>query len=105
LLLAYTGVQPAGTFRRETQAQCVAVGDGIDFEKSLLNPVVRHAHLPEGYSEFDFRDPKIWREGDVYYMVAANRQEERQHPHSRRELLPQASTSMTTRQRSPRPGS
>jgi beta-fructofuranosidase len=40
--------------------------------------VVRHAHLPEGYSEFDFRDPKIWREGGVYYMVAANRQEERQ---------------------------
>ena len=77
LMLCYTGVQPAGTFRRETQSQCVAFGDGTDFEKSMLNPVVRHAHLPEGYSEFDFRDPKIWREDGVYRMVAGNRHAER----------------------------
>ena len=79
LLLCYTGVQPAGTFRRETQAQCIAVGDGKDFEKSLLNPVIRHAHLPEGYSAFDFRDPKIWAEADgTYRAVVANRHEARQ---------------------------
>ena len=78
LMLCYTGVQPAGTFRRETQAQCVAFGDGKDFEKSLLNPVIRHAHLPEGYSEFDFRDPKVWRENNVYRMAVANRHEEKQ---------------------------
>ena len=79
LMLAYTGVQPAGTFRRETQAQCVAVGNGTDFEKSLLNPVIRHAHMPEGYSEFDFRDPKMWMEEDgTLRMVVANRHEERQ---------------------------
>ena len=79
LLLAYTGVQPAGTFRRETQAQCVAVGDGMDFEKSLLNPVIRHAHLPEGYSACDFRDPRIWlAEDGGYRMVVANRHEEKQ---------------------------
>ena len=78
LMLVYTGVQPAGTFRRETQAQCVAIGDGRDFEKSLLNPVVRHAHLPEGCSEFDFRDPKVWRGADGRYrMVAGNLHEER----------------------------
>ena len=79
LLLAYTGVQPAGTFRRETEAQCVAFGDGTDFEKSLLNPVIRHAHLPAGYSAFDFRDPKIFiGEDGRYRMVVANRHEERQ---------------------------
>ena len=78
LMLVYTGVQPAGTFRRETQAQCVAFGDGQDFEKSLLNPVVRRAHLPEGYSVFDFRDPKVWREDGLYYMAVANRHGERQ---------------------------
>ena len=79
MMLCYTGVQPAGTFRRETQAQCVAVGDGTDFEKSRLNPVIRHAHLPEGYSEFDFRDPKIWRKSDgTYQLVAANLHETRQ---------------------------
>lgn len=79
LMLCYTGVQPAATFRRETQAQCVAIGDGVDFEKSLLNPVVRHAHLPEGYSAFDFRDPKMWLEPDgTFRMVAGNRHAERQ---------------------------
>ncbi len=79
MMLCYTGVQPAGTFRRETQAQCIAVGDGTDFEKSRLNPVIRHAHLPEGYSEFDFRDPKIWRKDDgTYRLVAANLHEKRQ---------------------------
>ncbi len=79
LMLCYTGVQPAGTFRRETQTQCIAFGDGIDFEKSMLNPVIRHAHLPAGYSAFDFRDPKAWREADgTYRMVVANRHEERQ---------------------------
>ena len=78
LMLCYTGVQPAGTFRRETQAQCIAIGDGTDFEKSLLNPVIRHAHLPKGYSEFDFRDPHIWhREDGTYRMVVANLHEER----------------------------
>ena len=79
LMLCYTGVQPAGTFRRETQAQCVAFGDGKDFEKSLLNPVIRHAHLPEGYSEFDFRDPKAWLDKDgTYRMVVGNRHADRQ---------------------------
>ncbi|MBR6706754.1 MAG: glycoside hydrolase family 32 protein [Clostridia bacterium] len=78
LMLVYTGVQPAGTFRRETQAQCVAFGDGQDFEKSRLNPVICHAHLPEGYSEFDFRDPKAWRDDDgIYRMVVGNRHAER----------------------------
>ena len=79
LMLVYTGVQPAGTFRRETQAQCVAIGDGVNFEKSMLNPVIRHAHLPEGYSALDFRDPKAWLgEDGRYYLVVGNRHEERQ---------------------------
>ncbi|MBQ6527979.1 MAG: GH32 C-terminal domain-containing protein, partial [Clostridia bacterium] len=53
--------------------------DGKDFEKSLLNPIIRHAHLPEGYSAFDFRDPKVWRgEDGMFRMVVGNRHEERQ---------------------------
>ena len=79
LMLMYTGVQPAGTFRRETQAQCVAFGDGVDFVKSPLNPVVRHAQLPEYYSAFDFRDPKVWMdETGTFWMVAGNRHPQRQ---------------------------
>ena len=78
LMLCYTGVQPVGTFRRETQAQCIAIGDGKDFEKSLLNPVIRPTHLPKGYSGFDFRDPKIRRRSDgSYQLVVACLHEER----------------------------
>ena len=77
LMLCYTGVQENGD--RNLQAQCVAFGDGIDFEKSPLNPVIRQSHLPEGYSANDFRDPKIWQEADgSFRMAAANRQAERQ---------------------------
>ena len=79
LLLCYTGVQPAGTFRRETQAQCIAIGDGVNFEKAAQNPVVSPAMLPEGYSTADFRDPKVWMEADgSFRMIAGNRQEQRQ---------------------------
>ncbi|MBQ8094770.1 MAG: glycoside hydrolase family 32 protein [Clostridia bacterium] len=78
LMLAYTGVQPAGTFRQTTQAQCIAVGDGTNFEKSPLNPVIRQSQLPDGFSAVDFRDPKIWLGDDgVYRMVVANRHKDK----------------------------
>lgn len=79
LMLVYTGVQPASTVGRETQAQCVAIGDGADFEKAAGNPVIDPASLPAGYSACDFRDPKAWLEDDgSYYLVAGNRQAQRQ---------------------------
>ena len=79
LMLAYTGVRPAGTLRGETQAQCIAVGDGTDFEKFPANPVISREMLPDGYSESDFRDPKIWREADgSLRLIAANRSRDRE---------------------------
>ena len=75
-MLMYTGV--AGTAReieagRAKQTQCLAVGDGRDYEKYAGNPVLTEKDLPEGGSPFDFRDPKMWREPDgTYRMVAAN---------------------------------
>jgi beta-fructofuranosidase len=76
-LLMYTGVekqtQPDGGMR-EVQTQCLAVGDGVDYEKYACNPVLTEKDLPDGCSRFDFRDPKIWREEDgTYYCVAGNR--------------------------------
>lgn len=75
-LLLYTGVRKErdgdGT-EREFQTQCVAFGDGVDYEKYARNPVIGSDQLPAGGSARDFRDPKIWREGDVYYAVAGNR--------------------------------
>ena len=73
LMLLYTGVG-----RGNVQAQCMAVGDGRDFEKCPLNPVVRPDDLPEGYSAVDFRDPRVWEAEDGSFRLAvANRHRDR----------------------------
>ncbi|MDE5598183.1 MAG: glycoside hydrolase family 32 protein [Lachnospiraceae bacterium] len=76
-LLMYTGVaketQEDGSVC-EVQRQCIATGDGIDYEKYAGNPVLTEADLPEGSSRVDFRDPKIWKGNDgCYYAVVGNR--------------------------------
>ncbi len=50
-----------------SQTQCLAVGDGVDYEKYENNPVLNETDLPEGGSRFDFRDPKMWRKKDGSY--------------------------------------
>ena len=76
-LLMYTGVVKEHLERdiyREVQAQCIAVGNGIDYEKYGQNPVLDERDIPEGSSRFDFRDPKIWRKADgTYACVVGNR--------------------------------
>ena len=79
-LLLYTGVaketQPDGSMR-DIQTQCIAVGDGTDYEKHTANPVLTQKDLPEGGSKFDFRDPKIWQKSDgTYRCVVGNCTEE-----------------------------
>ena len=75
-LLMYTGVnrvrQEDGALL-EYQSQCVAIGDGTDYEKIPENPVISGKDVPEGGSDLDFRDPKIWLEGGTYYAVMGNR--------------------------------
>lgn len=67
-MLMYTGVAAAGRKPDGTlamrQTQCLAFGDGIDYEKYEGNPVIDEALLPEGMSTEHFRDPKVWIEGD-----------------------------------------
>ncbi|MBR2287693.1 MAG: glycoside hydrolase family 32 protein [Clostridia bacterium] len=77
LMLAYTGVQPASTHGQETQAQCIAFGDGTDFVKAENNPVLSTREMDPLYSRVDFRDPKIWSEDGVFYMVAGCRHAQR----------------------------
>ncbi len=75
-MLMYTGVQRVETedgTLQDRQTQCVAFGDGLDYEKSERNPVITGLDLPEGGSVIDFRDPKVWREGDTLYCLVANR--------------------------------
>ncbi len=79
-LLLYTGVKQVREENgelRDRQTQCVAVGDGLNYEKCPDNPVITAKDLPEGGSPFDFRDPKIWREGDSYFAVVGNRPADR----------------------------
>lgn len=75
-LLMYTSVvkerQENDTIR-DIQTQSLAIGDGIDYEKYVKNPVLDAAELPCGGSKFDFRDPKIWRNADgTYSCIAGN---------------------------------
>lgn len=75
-LLLYTGVrkdQLADGTESEYQTQCVAIGDGINYEKYAGNPVIRSDAVPEGGSTRDFRDPKIWRQDGRYYAVVGDR--------------------------------
>ena len=81
-LLMYTGVkgltkdkeQRFNEKKKVIQTQCLAVGDGIDYEKYEGNPVLTPADLPEGASTEDFRDPKLWLgEDGIYRCIAASR--------------------------------
>ena len=69
-LLLYTGRrtrEDGNTY----QTQCLAVGDGRDYEKYAGNPVLTGADLPEGCSPYDFREPKLWREADGSFRAVA----------------------------------
>lgn len=59
----------------EVQNQCLAVGDGITYEKQGL--IIRGEELPEGFSRNDFRDPKIWEDEGVYYLAVGSRDAEK----------------------------
>lgn len=73
-LLVYTGVieKEENGEKKVYQNQCIALGDGITYEKLEHNPVVTGDMLPKHFNRADFRDPKIWKE-DKYYMVVGNK--------------------------------
>ena len=57
-LLLYTGVRKEGGERgEEIQTQCVAVGDGLDYQKYVQNPVIDGSALPPRLSRNTFRAP------------------------------------------------
>ena len=70
-LLMYTGVTKTAD-GEDRQTQCIAFGDGIDYEKYVGNPVILADLLPEGGSPVHFRDPKITACGEGYRAVAGN---------------------------------
>lgn len=65
LFLMYTGTTNNGNGFEQTQ--CIAYSeDGIHFEKYAGNPVIT---APEGVPADFFRDPKVWKHENTYYMV------------------------------------
>ena len=67
LFLMFTGTANEG--KGFEQTQCIAYSeDGIHFEKYAGNPVLT---APEGIPTDQFRDPKVWKHEDTYYMVCA----------------------------------
>lgn len=78
-ILIYTGVIDRyleDGFHYYRQVQCIAKGDGADYVKDESNPVITGDSIPEGSSVEDFRDPKVWKEDDGYYLIAGNRDED-----------------------------
>ena len=78
-MLMYTGCSedkddPQGRWK---QMQCVAFGNGLEYEKYEGNPVITQEDLPEGGSIHEFRDPYIFSCGKGRYRaVAANANKE-----------------------------
>lgn len=72
-VLIYTGAAkrpPGVSTRLAAQQQCTATGDGMDYVKSPYNPVIPTDALPAQYRPTEFRDPKIWKYEDAYWLVA-----------------------------------
>lgn len=74
-LLLYTGLREETVDGKHlvTQSQCAAYGDGLDYVKYPGNPVIDRSLLPEGGSPVDFRDPKLFFEGETLCCVTGNR--------------------------------
>lgn len=72
LYLMYTGhYERAGTKR---EVQCIAYSeDGIYFQKYKGNPVISENEIKGSASIEDFRDPKVFKKGDLYYSVVASK--------------------------------
>ncbi|WP_159881520.1 glycoside hydrolase family 32 protein [Paenibacillus puerhi] len=70
LTLYYTGHVDEKTPK---EVQCVATStDGIHFEKHTANPIIDY---PPVDGSFDFRDPKVWKHEDIWYMVISTGKE------------------------------
>lgn len=76
-VLIYTGVMDNPDGKGVLQNQCIAIGDGREYRKIDVNPVVTGDMLPGELSREDFRDPKVWSADGRYYMVAGSVDEKR----------------------------
>lgn len=72
LYLMYTGNYSRNGIGR--QVQCIAYSeDGINFEKYEGNPVIAEKEVEDNALIKDFRDPKVFKKGNLYYSVVASK--------------------------------
>ncbi|MGF7400055.1 glycoside hydrolase family 32 protein [Thermoanaerobacterium thermosaccharolyticum] len=58
------------------QVQNMAISaDGIAFEKYEKNPIIDDKQIPDKASKKDFRDPRIFKIGDTYYLLIGSNDE------------------------------
>jgi beta-fructofuranosidase len=79
LYICYTGQQDKIKDRPDLirQVQAMAYSeDGINFIKYDYNPIITTDMLPKHAKVQDFRDPKLFKKDDVYYIVAGSRNED-----------------------------
>ncbi len=56
------------------QRQCLAYSDdGVDY-KRVMKPVIAEKELPRDVSIGNFRDPKVWKKGDRFYVLVGGQQ-------------------------------
>ncbi|WP_113672499.1 glycoside hydrolase family 32 protein [Vallitalea guaymasensis] len=75
MYLMYTGhINTSDTEEDVRQVQNIAFSnDGIHFEKTNDNPVINTSEIPHNSSVQHFRDPKIWRKNDTFYVVIGSK--------------------------------
>ena len=72
LYIFYTGFINNEDPEKIIQQQCLAYSDdGVNFKK--LGLIIGKDKLPKGYASNDFRDPKVFKKGDTYYLLVAAR--------------------------------
>ena len=72
LYVFYTGFINNEDPEKVIQQQCLAYSDdGILFKK--LGLIIGKDKLPKGYASNDFRDPKVFKKGDCYYLLISAR--------------------------------
>lgn len=73
MVLIYTGHEITAEEPFYNQTQYLAFSDnGVDFYKYAGNPIISAA--PNGSP--DFRDPKVWRHGDFWYVIIGSTTED-----------------------------
>lgn len=72
LYLFYTSAANKGGGVIQNQSMAYS-DDGITFYKSIKNPII--INPPKGYDRANFRDPKVWKHGDFFYMVVSGKKD------------------------------